>query len=171
MTEPSASHDSAELTLTSSEVCQIARVTPRQLQWWDERQIVCPTRSGHKRIYRCQDVIAVLVATELRRKGLSLQKVRKVLRFVQREMDPPQHSALVDRQDSYLVTDGKSVYLESDRKSIIERLKGARRPMLLVCVSDQAARLSDLEKKLRVQRTARSRGRGARGTDSQLTLF
>ena len=170
MTNQSASQDSRELTLTSSDVCRIARVTLRQLQWWDERQIVCPARTGRRRIYRSQDVIAILVATELRRKGLSLQTIRKVLRVVQREMGRPQGRTLVGQPDWYLVTDGKSAYFESDPEGIIERLKDARQPMLLVSISDQAARLGEFEKK-RAQRATGSRRKGARSADSQLRLF
>jgi hypothetical protein len=47
----------------------------------------------------------------------------------------------------HLVTDGKSIYLEDQHDRIIDILKNARQPMFLVCVSDQARRLSDVERK------------------------
>ncbi len=49
--------------------------------------------------------------------------------------------------DLHLVTDGKSIYLEDKNDRIIDILKNARQPMFLVCVSDQARRLSDTERK------------------------
>ena len=37
-------------SFTSREVVALTGITPRQLQWWDERGIVVPARSGHKRL-------------------------------------------------------------------------------------------------------------------------
>ncbi len=45
------------------------------------------------------------------------------------------------------MTDGKSIFLEDQHERIIDILKSARQPMFLVCVSDQARRLSDTERK------------------------
>ncbi len=47
----------------------------------------------------------------------------------------------------HLVTDGKSIYLEDQQERIIDILKNARQPMFLVCVSDQAKRLTEVERK------------------------
>ena len=60
-------------------------ITLRQLPWWDERKIVVPAREGHRRLYSFEDLTEVAVICELRRKGFSLQRVRKVVRFLQRE--------------------------------------------------------------------------------------
>ena len=65
---------------------RIAQVSLRQLQWWDERKVVSPRHEGHKRVYLPEEVIEITVIAELRRKGFSLQKIRRVLRFLQREM-------------------------------------------------------------------------------------
>ena len=73
-------------TFTSSDVSGIAQVSLRQLQWWDERKVVSPRHEGHKRVYQSDEVIEITVIAELRRKGFSLQKIRRVLRFLQREM-------------------------------------------------------------------------------------
>ena len=70
---------------TSREVVELTGITPRQLQWWDERRVVVPAREGHRRLYSMEDLAEVAVICELRRKGFSLQRVRKVMRFLQRE--------------------------------------------------------------------------------------
>jgi len=72
----------SDRTFNSSDVARIAGVSLRQLQWWDERKVVSPRHEGHKRIYRPAEVIEVTVIAELRRKGFSLQKIRRVLRFL-----------------------------------------------------------------------------------------
>src|ERR1700755_2695041 len=81
----SGSEDSIR-TYASSDVSNIAGVSLRQLQWWDERKVVSPRHEGHKRVYSPEEVIEITVIAELRRKGFSLQKIRRVLRFLQKEM-------------------------------------------------------------------------------------
>jgi DNA-binding transcriptional MerR regulator len=111
------------------------------LQWWDERKVVSPRHEGHKRIYLAEEVIEITVIAELRRKGFSLQKIRRVLRFLQREVGRRLAEVLESDADLHLVTDGKNIYLEDKHSRIIDLLKNARQPMFLVCVSDQAKRL------------------------------
>ncbi|MCP5118225.1 MAG: MerR family transcriptional regulator, partial [bacterium] len=132
---------------TSSEVAKIASVSLRQLQWWDERKVVSPKHEGHKRIYHPAEVIEVTVIAELRRKGFSLQKIRRVLRFLQKEMGRRLADVLASESELHLVTDGKSIYLEDEEARIIDLLKNARQPMFLVCVTDQARRLEMTRRK------------------------
>jgi len=134
-------------SFTSSEVSRIAGVSLRQLQWWDERKVVSPKHSGHKRVYDPTEVIEVTVIAELRRKGFSLQKIRRVLRFLQKEMGKRLADVLANQSDLHLLTDGKSIFLEDDESHIIDLLKNARQPMFLVCVTDQARRLDQVRRK------------------------
>jgi DNA-binding transcriptional MerR regulator len=128
-------------------VAQVAGVSLRQLQWWDERKVVSPRHEGHRRVYFPAEVIEITVIAELRRKGFSLQKIRRVLRFLQREMGKRLAEVLQVSSHLHLVTDGRSIFLEDQHERIIDLLKNARQPMFLVCVSDQARRLTDLERK------------------------
>lgn len=121
---------------TSREVITRTGITPRQLQWWDERGIVKPEREGHKRLYSMDQLIEVAVICELRRKGFSLQGVRKVLRFLDREFGKGL-AELVDRNSEYhLLTDGKHLYLETSAKQIVDILKNSAQPILGICLSD-----------------------------------
>jgi DNA-binding transcriptional MerR regulator len=126
----------------SIEVARICGVSLRQLQWWDERNVVSPRQDGHKRIYMPEEVVEISVIAELRRKGFSLQKIRRVLRFLQKDMGKRLSEALASTSDMHLLTDGKSIYLEDAPNRIIDLLKNARQPMFLVCVTDQVKRLS-----------------------------
>lgn len=134
-------------TYTSSEVAKIAGVSLRQLQWWDERKVVSPRHEGHKRVYNPAEVIEITIIAELRRKGFSLQKIRRVLRFLQREMGRRLSEVLTASTELHLLTDGKAIYFVDEEKRIIDLLKNARQPMFLVCVTDQAKRL-DMARKL-----------------------
>lgn len=132
-----------ERTYSSSDVSEIAGVSLRQLQWWDERKVVSPRHEGHRRVYFPAEVIEITVIAELRRKGFSLQKIRRVLRFLQKEMGRRLAEVLQADSDLHLVTDGKTILLEDRQDRIIDILKNARQAMFLVCVSDQARRLGD----------------------------
>jgi DNA-binding transcriptional MerR regulator len=112
------------------------------LQWWDERNVVSPRQDGHKRIYQPQEVVEISVIAELRRKGFSLQKIRRVLRFLQKDMGKRLADALTSTSEVHLLTDGKTIFLEEAPNRIIDLLKSARQPMFLVCVTDQVKRLS-----------------------------
>jgi DNA-binding transcriptional MerR regulator len=126
----------------SSEVARICGVSLRQLQWWDERNVVSPRQDGHKRVYLPEEVVEISVIAELRRKGFSLQKIRRVLRFLQKDMGKRLSEVLQTSGDIHLLTDGKSIYLEDAPDRIIDLLKSARQPMFLVCVTDQVKRLT-----------------------------
>jgi len=126
---------------TSSEVARIAGVSLRQLQWWDERKVVSPRHQGHRRLYQPEEVVEITVIAELRRKGFSLQKIRRVLRFLDRELGKCMADITQKDSELHLLTDGRSIYLEDRSERLIDILKNARQPMFLVCVSDQVRRL------------------------------
>src|SRR5436309_12993519 len=90
---------------TSTDVARIAGVSLRQLQWWDERNVVSPRQEGHRRVYFPQEVVEVSVIAELRRKGFSLQKIRRVLRFLQKDMGKRLSDAAAKDGDVHLITD------------------------------------------------------------------
>ena len=129
-----------EIRFASGDVARIAGVSLRQLQWWDERGVVSPRQEGHRRVYLSQEVVEVSVIAELRRKGFSLQKIRRVLRFLQKDMGTRLSQAVAGTGDMHLLTDGKNIYLEDQPNRVIDVLKNAKQPMFLVCVTDHLRR-------------------------------
>jgi DNA-binding transcriptional MerR regulator len=126
---------------TTREVIQFTGITPRQLQWWDERGIVVPAREGHRRLYSMEDLAEVAVICELRQRGFSLQRVRKVVRFLQREFSKRLAETVSGSSEYHLLTDGKTLYLETSARQIVDILKNARQPMLSICLSDTVQRV------------------------------
>ncbi|MDQ6675925.1 MAG: MerR family transcriptional regulator, partial [Acidobacteriota bacterium] len=98
-----AAEPSAEQVYTSSDVARISGVSLRQLQWWDERNVVSPRQDGHRRIYMATEVVEVSVIAALRRKGFSLQKIRRVLRYLQKEMGKRMADAVDSRCEVHLL--------------------------------------------------------------------
>jgi DNA-binding transcriptional MerR regulator len=133
--------ETVEAAFGSNEVARLSGISLRQLQWWDEKKVVSPNQDGHKRLYQPNEVVEIVVIAELRRKGLPLQKIRRILRFLDRELNKRLETVFRGASELHLLTDGKIAYLEENQDSIINLLKRARQPMYLVCVSDLARRL------------------------------
>jgi len=133
-----------EHIFSSRDVARIAQISPRQLQWWDERKLVSPCKRQHRRLYHAHEVIEITVIAVLRRKGLSLQKARQILPFLQRAIGPRLRKQTRVKSELHFLTDGKSSYLEEHPRRIIDLLKEARHPMYLVCVSDYLKHLDSI---------------------------
>jgi DNA-binding transcriptional MerR regulator len=121
---------------TSQEIMLLTGTTPRQLQWWDERGVVRPEREGHRRLYSINHLTEIAVICELRRKGFSLQGVRKVMRFLDREFGKKLGEIVSRNSEYHLLTDGEHLYLETSARQIVDILKNSSQPILGVCLSD-----------------------------------
>lgn len=128
----------------SADVARLAGVSLRQLQWWDERKLISPRKDDHRRIYAPEQVLEVLTVAALRRKGLSLKKIRKVLRQLHRGIEHQKKLMFSNAADFrlYLVTDGKSTWFDENSESVLTRLVGARTPMYVVNLVDQVNRIT-----------------------------
>src|SRR6185437_9967222 len=125
-----------EHDFTSAEVIELTGITARQLQWWDERKIVTPARRGRNRVYSLDDLAEIAVICELRRKGFPLQRVRQVMRYLQRELGKRLVETVTSGSEYHLLTDGKRIYLENSDRQIIDLLKNSRQPLLAICLTD-----------------------------------
>jgi DNA-binding transcriptional MerR regulator len=126
---------------TSREIIALTGITARQLQWWDERGVVRAEREGHRRLYSLNQLTEIVVICQLRRKGFSLQGVRKVVRFLDREFGKGL-AEIVDRNSEiHLLTDGKHLYLETSAKQIVDILKNSNQPILGICLTDAVRRV------------------------------
>jgi DNA-binding transcriptional MerR regulator len=72
---------------SSREVAQLTGLTARQLQWWDSRRLFAPaiapqrTMAGGftERRYTPMDVLELQVLADLRRRGFSIPRMRRLL--------------------------------------------------------------------------------------------
>ena len=61
-------------------VRKLTGATLNQLKYWVRINLVSPEREGKSSFYSFKDIVKLRVLVSLRNKGLSLQKVRKVIR-------------------------------------------------------------------------------------------
>src|SRR5436853_7933051 len=102
-----------KMQFSSNEVMALTGITARQLQWWDERGIVVPERQGHRRIYAWEELVTVAVICQLRRRGFSLQRMRKVIRFLHQEFGTSLAAKVGAGSQYHLPTDGTHLYLRT----------------------------------------------------------
>ena len=125
---------------------RLTGISLRQLQWWDERGIVVPARNGHNRVYSLDDLAEVSVICELRQRGFSLQKIRRVIRFLRRELGRRLVETVRAASEYHLLTDGKHIFLEDSARGVVDVLKNSRQPMLTICLSDTVERIESVIK-------------------------
>ncbi|MGA8014547.1 MAG: MerR family transcriptional regulator, partial [Candidatus Dormiibacterota bacterium] len=120
------SEEQVERAFTWERVRRLTGLSKRQLQYWDERRFLRPSLSagrgrGHPRLYSFRDLVALRVAAELRRQGISLQEVRTVDRHL-RALDYSHPLAEL----KFFVTDGRLYFEEA------ETVRAGRRPEQIV---------------------------------------
>ena len=130
-----------ERRFSTDEVVALTGMTPRQLQWWDERGIVCPAREGRRRLYSIDDIAAIAVIRELRLRGFSLQRIRQLMRALEREFGRRLVETVSAGSEYHLLTDGARLYLRTSPEQVVEVLKAARQPMFAICLSDTVRQL------------------------------
>ncbi len=72
---------------TSREVVGLTGLTARELQWWDARRLFTPAVAPHRteaggfteRRYTLLDVLELQVLADLRRRGFSIPRLRRLL--------------------------------------------------------------------------------------------
>ena len=128
-------------SFTSFEVAQLTGITLRQLQWWDEQKIVAASREGHRRIYTLDDLAEIAIICDLRQRGFSLQKIRHVVSFLQKELGRRLVDTVTAAEEYHLLTDGHAIYLEDSARGVVDLLKNSQQPMLSVCLSDTIQRV------------------------------
>jgi DNA-binding transcriptional MerR regulator len=96
-------------------VAKITGASLKQLIHWDLTGLVQPSVAqakgkGTRRVYSFLDVLAIRTAVMLRREGISLQKVRRCLKYL-RDHQPEVEQPLATLN---FITDGASVFMLSD---------------------------------------------------------
>ncbi|HHT9131797.1 MAG TPA: MerR family transcriptional regulator [Candidatus Tripitaka californicus] len=109
-------------------VCEIVGITPTQVHYWDKTGIMKPSvvpasGSGSRRLYSFVDLVQFKVAKSLKDAGLSLQKIRKSLRWLGANYPDIKHPLATLK----FLTDGETVFkVSSDKNVIIDTLNSGQ---------------------------------------------
>ena len=116
------------MNFNTKSVAKITGATQRQIDYWDHTNLVKPSvqeASGHGsvRLYSFSDLVQIKVTKTLKDKGITVQKIRKVIWWLNKNMPD------VDKPLGELkfLTDGQSIFaLQQKPKEIIDILKNGQ---------------------------------------------
>lgn len=129
---------------TARKVIDLTGLTRRQLQYWDEQKFLSPSISsrsgrGRLRLYNFGDLVSLRAAADLRRGGISLQLIRKVVAHLH-ELDYKQPLAEL----RFNAVDGHLYFVEADTVR-----EGSRPDQTIVELTVPVAEIvSDLEHRI-----------------------
>lgn len=129
---------------TVPELMRLAGITRKQVTYWARIGLVVPTvrnpNAGTGRpasFYGPTEVVKALIVCELRHAGFSPRQVQQVARNLE------SYGVSLQRSESYLLTDGYSVYYAESDTEIVDILKHHRQMLLLVPIHEQIAKLKE----------------------------
>ena len=100
-----------------------------------------PGRQGHRRIYNWDQLVTAAVISQLRRRGFSLQRMRKVIAFLEREFGTSLAATVRAASEYHLLTDGTHLYLRTSARQVVDLIKNSSQPMFDICLSDEVRRV------------------------------
>ncbi len=103
---------------TSREVAGLTGLTARQLQWWDARRLFKPAVAPHRteaggfteRRYTPLDVLELQVLADLRRRGFSIPRLRRLLASLRETFGVRLFEAIGDDGPMTLLIGGDQLY-------------------------------------------------------------
>jgi DNA-binding transcriptional MerR regulator len=154
-------------TYTSREVAAMTGLTARQLQWWDQHRLfashIAPkktARGGYtERRYTPVDLLELLVLAELRRQGLSVPQLRRLLDTLRQRFDVRLFETIGGGGPVTLLTDGHDVYARTENGELFNLLKDPLQPLLMIADVPGLRELS--ARATRKYRRSRPRSRSA----------
>jgi predicted RNase H-like HicB family nuclease len=116
------------MNFNTKTISRISGLSARQIDYWDRTHFIKPSVSeasgyGSVRLYSFNDLIQLKVAKTLMDKGISLQKIRKAISYLKKNMQE------IERPLAELkfLTDGQTVFvLTRDKKIIIDTLRSGQ---------------------------------------------
>src|SRR5579885_2818597 len=106
------------ITFRTAEVARFAEVSLRQLQIWEEKKVAVASRCGRVRVYDANQAVFVVVCAELRRRGLSFQRLHRLAPEMRQILADHAVADIAGQRQVFLLTDGRQIYL-ADSPNII----------------------------------------------------
>ena len=149
-------------TYSAREVAAMTGLTARQLQWWDSRRLfsahVAPRRTDRggftERRYTPVDVLELRVLAELRRQGVSVAQLRRLLDALRDRFHVRLFEAIGAGGPITLLTDGHDVYARTRGGELFNLLRDPLQPLLEIGGDGELRELSS-----RARRRRKKRGR------------
>ena len=155
---------------TSREVVGLTGLTARELQWWDARRLFTPAVAPHRteaggfteRRYSPLDVLELQVLADLRRRGFSIPRLRRLLATLRDIFGIRLYEAIGDDGPMTLFIGGDQLYARSQDGRLFDLeqptqpllMAGEDLPMRPLAARARKRRTTGSEKLSRVRRPA-----------------
>jgi DNA-binding transcriptional MerR regulator len=125
---------------SSREVAAITGLSARQLQWWDQRRIFSSSIPSHKterggyteRRYTPIDLLELMVLADLRRRGFSVPRLRRLLSVLRSRFKVRLYEAIEGGGPITLYIDGDKIYARTVEGDLFNVLEQPNQPLLMV---------------------------------------
>lgn len=125
---------------SSREVAQLTGLTARQLQWWAKRNLFPATVPSHKtdaggfteRKYTPIELLELMVLADLRRKGFSVARIRKLLQVLRTRFKTRLYDAIEGGGPVTLYIDGENIYARTEHGDLFSILDNAAQPLMMM---------------------------------------
>ena len=125
---------------TSREVASLTGLTARQLQWWDRHGIFAPSIGPQKteaggyteRRYTPVELLELMVLADLRRRGFSMARVRRLLEALRQRFKVRLFEAIEGGGPVMLFVDGKDIYARTEAGEFYNVLDDPAQPLLVL---------------------------------------
>jgi DNA-binding transcriptional MerR regulator len=149
-------------TYTSREVAGMTGLRARQLQWWDAHRLFAShiaskktARGGYtERRYTPVDLLELLVLADLRRQGISVAQLRRLLNTLRVQFGVRLFETIGGGGPLTLLTDGQDVYGRTANGELFNMLKDPQQPLLMLAEVDGLRELGARAARGRHRKTA-----------------
>jgi len=133
--------NTSDVRFRTMEVAKFACVSLRQLQVWEEKRVAVASRSGRVRLYSASQAQFVVVVAELRRRGLSFQRLSRLSIPLRQLL--ADHGIVEARPNlcAFLLTDGRQIQFADSPNKTRELVSNFSRPIVCVNLADCLERI------------------------------
>ena len=125
---------------SSREVAQLTGLTARQLQWWAQKKFFPATVASHKteaggfteRRYSPIELLELMVLADLRLKGFTVSRIRKLLHVLKTRFKTRLYDAIEGGGSMTLFIDGENIYARTATGELFNLLDDAAQPLLML---------------------------------------
>lgn len=161
---------------SSREVAQLTGLTARQLEWWARRKLFPPAVPSHRteaggyteRRYSPIDLLELMVLADLRRKGFTVHRLRRLLQTLKARFGTRLYDVIEGGGPVTLFIDPsagpgarRNIYARTEGGDLYNVLDNAAQPLLMV---GEQLRLRQL---IARERPARRPAKGARASGTR----
>jgi len=156
---------------SSREVAQLTGLSARQLQWWDKRKLFPSAIPSHKteaggfteRRYTPIELLELMVLADLRRKGFTVARIRRLLLVLRTRFKTRLYDAIEGGGPVTLFIDGENIYAKTESGDLFSILDNAAQPLMMMGEDIKLRQLIARERpaRKRTKRTERSGKPGA----------